>query len=38
MERDSLVVAISKLAAADEQTGFSLERMIQQLNLGLEYL
>jgi hypothetical protein len=36
MERDSLVVAIiSKLAAAGEQAGFSLEQMIQLLNAGL---
>ena len=35
MERDSLVIAISKLAVAGEQAGFSLEQMIQLLDSGL---
>jgi hypothetical protein len=35
MDRESLVIAISKLAVAGEQAGFSLELMIQLLNSGL---
>ena len=35
MERESLVIAISKLAVAGEQAGFSLEQMIQLLDSGL---
>ena len=35
MQRANLVVAISKLAVAGEQAGFSLEQMIQLLNAGL---
>ena len=35
MESPSLVLAISKLAAAGEQAGFTLEQMIELLNLGL---
>jgi len=35
MKRESLVVAVSKLAVAGEQAGFSLEHMIQLLNAGL---
>ena len=36
MENTSLVLAISKLAAAGEQAGFTLEQMIDLLNHGLE--
>lgn len=35
MERESLVIAISKLAVAGEQAGFSLDQMIQLLNDGM---
>ena len=35
MERPSLVIAISKLAAAGERAGFSVEEMIQLLDSGL---
>ena len=35
MESPSLVLAISKLAAAGEQAGFTLEQMIQLLDDGL---
>lgn len=34
MERESLVIAVSKLAVAGEQAGFSLEQMIQLLDSG----
>lgn len=36
MESPSLVLAISKLAAAGEQAGFTLEQMIDLLDHGLE--
>ena len=36
MENPSLVLAISKLAAAGEQAGFTLEQMIELLDQGLE--
>lgn len=36
MENPSLVLAISKLAAAGEQAGFTLEQMIDLLDHGLE--
>lgn len=36
MENPSLVLAISKLAAAGEQAGFSLEQMIDLQDHGLE--
>ena len=36
MENPSLVFAISKLAAAGEQAGFTLEQMIDLLDTGLE--
>jgi hypothetical protein len=36
MENPSLVLAISKLAAAGEQAGFTLEQMIDLLDRGLE--
>ena len=36
MENPSLILAISKLAAAGEQAGFSLEQMIDMLDHGLE--
>src|SRR5262245_50503200 len=36
MENPSLVLAISKLAAAGEQAGFTLEQMIELLDAGLE--
>ena len=36
MENTSLVLAISKLAAAGEQAGFTLEQMIDLLDTGLE--
>ena len=36
MENSSLVLAISKLAAAGEQAGFTLEQMICLLDAGLE--
>lgn len=36
MENPSLVLAISKLAAAGEQAGFTLEQMIDMLDHGLE--
>jgi len=36
MENPSLVLAISKLAAAGEQAGFTLEQMIEMLDHGLE--
>jgi hypothetical protein len=36
MENPSLVLAISKLAAAGEQAGFTLEQMIELLDSGLE--
>ena len=36
MENPSLVLAISKLAAAGEQAGFTLEQMIDLLDAGLE--
>ena len=35
MENPSLVLAISKLAAAGEQAGFTLEQMISLLDEGL---
>jgi hypothetical protein len=35
MEQPSLLVAISKLAAAGEQAGFTLEQMIDLLDNGL---
>ena len=35
MESPSLVLAISKLAVAGEQAGFTLEQMIELLNDGL---
>jgi hypothetical protein len=36
MENPSLVLAISKLAAAGEQAGFTLEQMIDLLDGGLD--
>lgn len=36
MENPLLVLAISKLAAAGEQAGFTLEQMIDLLDHGLE--
>jgi len=36
MENPSLVLAISKLAAAGERAGFTLEHMIDMLDHGLE--
>jgi hypothetical protein len=36
MENPSLVLAISKLAAAGERAGFTLEQMIDMLDHGLE--
>jgi len=36
MENTSLVLAISKLAAAGEQAGFTLEQMIDLLYTGVE--
>ena len=36
MEKSSLVLAISKLAAAGEQAGFTVEQMIGLLDAGLE--
>lgn len=36
MDNPSLVLAISKLAAAGEQAGFTLEQMIELLDHGLE--
>lgn len=36
MENPSLILAISKLAAAGEQAGFTLEQMIELLDRGLE--
>lgn len=36
MENPSLVLAISKLAAAGQEAGFSLEQMIELLDGGLE--
>lgn len=36
MDNTSLVLAISKLAAAGEQAGFTLEEMIDLLDHGLE--
>ena len=36
MENPLLVLAISKLAAAGEQAGFTLEQMIELLDKGLE--
>ena len=35
MEKESLTVAIGKLAMAGEQAGFTVEHMIQLLNSGL---
>jgi len=35
MENPSLIIAISKLAVAGEQAGFSLEQMIELLDAGL---
>lgn len=35
MERESLTVAIGKLAVAGEKAGFSVEHMIQLLDAGL---
>jgi hypothetical protein len=35
VERESLVIAIGKLAVAGEQAGLSVEHMIQLLNAGL---
>jgi hypothetical protein len=36
MENPSLILAISKLAAAGQQAGFTLEQMIDMLDHGLE--
>lgn len=36
MENPPLVLAISKLAAAGQQAGFSLEQMIELLDGGVE--
>jgi hypothetical protein len=36
MENPSLVLAISKLAAAGEEAGFTLEQMMERLDRGLE--
>jgi hypothetical protein len=36
MDNPSLVLAISKLAAAGEQAGFTLEQMIYLLDTGIE--
>jgi hypothetical protein len=36
MENPSLVLAISKLAVAGEQAGFTLEQMIELLDAGVE--
>ena len=36
MENPSLVLAISKLAAAGEHAGFTLEQMIELLDAGIE--
>jgi len=36
MENPSLILAISKLAAAGERAGFTLEQMIDMLDHGLE--
>ena len=36
MENTSLALAVSKLAAAGEQAGFTLEQMIDLLDHGLE--
>jgi hypothetical protein len=36
MENPSLVLAISKLAVAGEQAGFTLEQMIDLLDAGVE--
>jgi hypothetical protein len=36
MENPSLVLAISKLAAAGEQAGFTLEQMIELLDAGVD--
>jgi hypothetical protein len=36
MENPSLILAISKLAAAGERAGFTLEQMIDMLDDGLE--
>jgi hypothetical protein len=35
MEKPSLLTAVSKLAIAGEQAGFSIEQMIELLNQGL---
>jgi hypothetical protein len=35
MENPSLILAISKLAAAGEQAGLTLEQMIEMLDAGL---
>ena len=35
MEKESLTVAIGKLAVAGEQAGFSVEHLIQLLHAGL---
>ena len=35
MENPSLVLAISRLAAAGEQSGFTLEQMMELLDTGL---
>lgn len=35
MERESLAIAIGKLAVAGEQAGFCIEHMIQLLDAGL---
>jgi len=36
MENSSLILAISKLAAAGEQAGFTLEQMIELLDHGID--
>ena len=36
MENPSLILAISKLAVAGEQAGFTLEQMIELLDAGVE--
>jgi len=36
MENSSLILAISKLAAAGEQPGFTLEQMIELLDHGID--
>ena len=36
MENPSLVLAVSKLASAGDQAGFTLDQMIELLDSGLE--